>query len=187
MGYFNYVPEKNILIDTVLKWIVDVVAVAMIALFLVIYMGDRTSIVGSSMMPALENSETVLIDRLSYRLVEPKRFDVVVFDSEELPEGSEYFVKRIIGLPGETIQIKNNKIYINDVELKEDYGYEDYIESGYAGEPILVGEDEYFVLGDNREMSEDSRFSYVGNISIKDIEGKAWFVAAPFNKLGFVD
>ncbi len=189
MGYYDYKPERNLWADTIIKWIADVVAVAVLAFFLVSFLGERTEIIGSSMAPGLKSSQTVLVDKLSYEVREPKRFDVIIYKSKTGDEN--YYVKRIIGLPGETVQIIENKIYITSVNgekymLEDKYCQVEKFESGYAEEPVSVGSNEYFVLGDNRNLSEDSRFSYVGNIKKDDILGRAWLIAAPFKEIGFV-
>lgn len=189
MAYNDYIPEKNIWADKVVKWISDISTVVVLALFLCIYLGDRVEISGSSMSPVLENSEKVLVDKISYTLKNPKRFDIIVYKSKS--DNNQYYIKRIIGLPGESVTITDSKIYITASdgekwELKDPYCTVDKYESGYAENTVYVGGNEYFVLGDNRNLSEDSRFSYVGNISKDDIIGKAWFIVSPIKKLGFV-
>lgn len=184
MGFYNPRPEKNILTDRILKWITDIVTVAAVAVFFAIYLCEETTIVGSSMSAALDDGQVVLIDRMAYKLSSPDRFDVIVYKSP-VADG-QYVIKRIIGLPGETIRIENSRIYA-DGELIEDRYFKDTYESGYASEDIKLAGDEYFVMGDNRNLSEDSRFEYIGNISGENIIGKAWLIAAPFSDIGFVD
>ena len=181
MGYFNPIPERNIFTDIILKWITDIIVVILIAVLFIIYYCDKAQVVGNSMAPELSNEETILIDKLSYTLGQPERFDVIAYNSE-----TGIIIKRIIGLPGEKIKIVDSKIYINGKELKDIY-FEGKYESGNLSTEIEIGTDEYFVMGDSRNVSEDSRFSYVGNINIKDILGIAWFVAAPFDKMGFIE
>lgn len=106
-------------------------------------------------------------------LSSPNRFDVIVFK----PNGNKkehYYVKRVIGLPGETIQIINGQIYIDGGLLKEDSGGGLIEDPGIAAEPYKIGDEEYFVLGDNRNYSEDSRHADIGTIKFDNIEGKAW-------------
>ena len=181
MGYFNPIPERNIFTDIILKWMADIIVVILIAVLFIIYYCDKAGVIGSSMSPELSNGETVLVDKLSYTLGEPERFDVIVYNTD-----SGTVVKRIIGLPGEKIKIIDSQIYINGKVLEDVY-FEGKYESGNVNTEIEIGPDEYFVMGDNRNVSEDSRFSYVGNINIKDIIGIAWFVAAPFDKMGFIN
>jgi signal peptidase I len=146
------------------------------------FVGQRTGVSGSSMEPALSDGDHLLIDKLSYRFHEPERFDVVVFPDENT--NSKYYIKRVIGLPGERVQIdEKGYIYVNGEELCESYGLEVIKE---AEEIIDLGEDEYYVLGDNRNNSEDSRGDVVGRVHRYEIVGKAWFRIYPINRIGFV-
>lgn len=137
------------------------------------------------MRPALQNGDIVLMNRLVYNASKPKRGDVIAFK----PNGNEnahYSIKRVVGLPGETVQIKDGTIYIDGEEHVEDiYAFE--IESpGIAEEPVKLGEGEYFVMGDNHTSSDDSRMADVGNVKREDIYGKVWFVASFGSNFGFV-
>lgn len=135
----------------------------------------QTQVDGISMEPALVDGDKLIIDKLSYHFNEPERFDIVVFPQKI----DVYYVKRIIGLPGETIQIINGKIYIDGIVLTENYGKEP-IDENYSMElPVTLGENQYFVLGDNRNYSVDSRDSSVGTVSKNYIIGKAWIIMAP--------
>ena len=150
---------------------------------LITFVGQRTSVSGSSMEPTLHHGNQLILDKLSYHFSEPERFDIIVFPFQY--EEKTYYVKRIIGLPGETVQIDlSGNIYINGEILEEDYGLEPINFPGLAQEPITLGEDEYFVLGDNRNNSSDSRDPSVGNIKRDDIMGKAWVRIWPLNKFG---
>ena len=135
------------------------------------------------MTPTLEHNDNLIVDKISYRFQDPERFDVVVFDYQD----GRYFIKRVIGLPGETIQIINGSVYINNVLLEEDiYGNGKMVYAGRASQPITLGENEYFVLGDNRNGSKDSRVEEVGNVKRSQIQGKALLRIWPLNKVGFV-
>ncbi|MDF2952581.1 MAG: hypothetical protein K0S18_2164 [Anaerocolumna sp.] len=150
------------------------------------YVIQRTVVDGPSMENTLVNGENLLVEKLSFRLDALKRFDIIVF----YPYGhdvEEYFVKRIIGLPGETVQIIGSEIYINGEVLEEDYGKDPITYSGIAEEPITLGNEEYFVLGDNREISFDSRYEEIGIISKDNIGGRAILRIWPFNKFGLID
>ena len=157
----------------------------MAAYLIVTFVGQRTEVNGSSMENTLDNGDNLIVDKISYRLGSPKRFDVVVFPYPQNP--STYFIKRVIGLPGETVQIDSSgKIYINGQVLEENFGREVISNPGLAQEPIKLGEDQYFVLGDNRNNSMDSRDSRVGLISGKSMVGKAFLRIWPLNKFGLV-
>ena len=137
------------------------------------------------MSPVLKNADVVLVNRIVYNASSPKRGDVIVFKPKG-NENSHYYTKRIVGLPGETVQIVENQVYINGKKLEEDYKTTKIDTAGIAGEKLKLGGDEYFVLGDNRNNSEDSRFSDIGNISKKYIVGKLWFTVSPKSKIGFI-
>lgn len=147
------------------------------------YVGQRTQVQGESMEPTLQDGDNLIVDKITYRLQDPKRFDIIVFPFRY--KENTYYIKRIIGLPGETVQITNDgKIYINQEELKEGYGKEVMQDPGNAYTPITLGKDEYFVLGDNRNNSSDSRSSSVGVIHRSEIIGRAWVRIWPFSNFG---
>lgn len=149
------------------------------------FVGQRTQVQGSSMEPTLSTEDNLIVDKLSYRFRDPERFDIIVFPY--LQEKETFFIKRIIGLPGETIRIdEQGNIYVNDEVLEENYGKETIRDPGRASEPITLGKDEYFVLGDNRNNSTDGRDSNIGNIRRENIIGRAWLRIWPFDKMGFV-
>lgn len=149
------------------------------------FVAQRTIVNGSSMEDTLTDGDNLLVDKLSYRFGDPERFDVIVF--RYIHEKNTYYVKRIIGLPGETIQIDNNgNIYINGQLTEEHYGLEQMQSPGIAADPITLGEDEYFVLGDNRNNSSDSRAAKVGPIDRDIIVGKAWVRIWPLHDAGKV-
>ena len=158
--------------------------VVLCAAYLIItYVGQRTQVSGSSMETTLSDDDNLLVDKITYRFSEPKRFDIIVFPFQY--DTDTYYIKRIIGMPGETVQIDyDGNIYINGSLLKESYGREVIQNPGRAAEPITLGEDEYFVMGDNRNNSSDSRDPSVGNIHRKDIIGRAWVRIWPFSKFG---
>ena len=138
------------------------------------------------MEDTLSDGDNLIVDKISYRFHNPERYDVVVFPYQY--EEDTYYIKRIIGLPGEVVNIDSDgTVYINGEPLDETYGTETILNSGLASSDIVLGEDEYFVLGDNRNNSTDSRFEQVGNIHGSDIVGKAWVRVYPFNEFGLVD
>ncbi len=146
------------------------------------YVGQKTMVEGSSMAPTLEDDDHLLVDKLTYRFSEPERFDIVVFRYLHLE--NSYYIKRVIGLPGETVQIKDGIIYINGEPLEESYGLETMQNPGRAAQPITLGADEYFVLGDNRNVSSDSRDPMVANVAREQIVGRAIFRLYPFDRMG---
>lgn len=149
------------------------------------FVGQRTQVQGSSMEPTLSSGDNLIVDKISYRFHDPERFDIIVFPY--LKEDDTFYIKRIIGLPGETIQIdEEGNIYVNGELLQESYGKEVILYPGSAIDPIKLGPDEYFVLGDNRNNSTDSREPKVGNIRRDNIIGRAWLRIWPLNKFGFV-
>lgn len=174
---------KNIARE-ILSWLIYIGVVIVASLLIVSFVAQRTEVMGTSMYPTLVEGDQLVVEKVSYRFTEPKRFDIIVFPYPEDP--SVHYIKRIIGLPGETVQISGETIYINGEVLEEDFGTSAMGTAGVAENPITLGEDEYFVLGDNRDVSKDSRYKVVGNIHKDDITGKAWFRIWPLNKIGFL-
>lgn len=160
--------------------------IVLVATFLVVnYVGQRTMVIGSSMEPMLSDGDNLIVDKLSYRFDEPQRFDIIVFPFRYAEK--TFYIKRIIGLPGETIYIdENGNIYIDGEVLEEHYGKEVIVDPGRAYEPITLGVDEYFVMGDNRNNSSDSRDPVVGNIHRDEFVGKAWMRIWPLNRMGMI-
>ena len=147
------------------------------------YVLQRTQIEGSSMQTTLSDGDQVLVDKLTYRFQQPKRYDVIAFPYRY--EQDTFYVKRIIGLPGEKIRIvAQGTIFINEEALEEDYGTETITQPGYAFTPKILDEDEYFVLGDNRNDSVDSRYASVGYVRREEIIGKVFFRIYPFASIG---
>lgn len=181
-----YQEEKSSRVRLVVNWIVDVIVVISIAWFVVFAMGRQIVVSGQSMEPELSQGEVVLMNRIIYHLRKPERFDIVAFEKEG--ETGKYYIKRIIGMPGETVQIRDGLVYVNDRALEAEDGLKRAALAGLAEYPVMLGEDEYFLLGDNRESSEDSRFVNVGNVKMQQIRGIVWFRIRPlgrFGRLGF--
>lgn len=157
-----------------------------VAMFLVIhYVGQRTEVNGFSMENTLSDGDNLIVDKISYRFNDPERFDIIVFPYKYAEK--TYYIKRIIGLPGETVRIDmEGNIYINGTILHEVYGREVIQDPGIAIEEITLGEGQYFVLGDNRNNSSDSRDPSVGVIEREDIIGRAWVRIYPFDEAGFI-
>lgn len=147
------------------------------------YVGQRTEVNGESMENTLSNEDNLIVDKLTYRFSDPKRYDIIVFPFRYAD--NTFYIKRIIGMPGETIQIdREGNIYINGEILEESYGREVIQNPGLAANTIQLGQDEYFVMGDNRNNSSDSRDPMVGNIHRDEIIGRAWVRIWPLNKFG---
>ena len=134
---------------------------------------EKARVYGHSMEPVLKDGQTVLVDKLAYRLGEPERFDVIVFRDRR--EEGRYYMKRIVGLPGETVQIADGRVTIDGVLLEEPSEREEIRDARRASEPVVLGQAEYFVLGDNRNGSSDSRDSDIGNVSAEQIIGRVVF------------
>ncbi|NLL79855.1 MAG: signal peptidase I [Clostridiales bacterium] len=149
------------------------------------FVGQRTEVQGESMETTLSNGDNLIVDKISYRFCEPKRYDIIVFPFQYAED--TYYIKRIIGLPGETVHIDDDgNIYIDGEILQESYGREIIRNPGRASQDIVLGRDEYFVMGDNRNNSSDSRDPVVGNIRRKDIIGRAWIRIWPLDQFGIL-
>lgn len=177
-----YMDKDTNRLRLVVKWIVDVVVVISIAWFTVFALGTQITVTGQSMSPVLESEEVVLMNRLVYRFKKPERFDIVAFEREY----NKLNVKRIVGLPGETVQVKNGFLYIDDKMIESEGGLNKVALAGLAENPILLGEKEYFLLGDNRDNSEDSRFANVGNVCEEQIKGKVWLRISPLLRFALI-
>ncbi|MFA9463652.1 MAG: signal peptidase I [Velocimicrobium sp.] len=167
------------------KTILMIIAITiLIGTFVYDYSFEGKKIEGDSMENCLNDSDYIIINKLSYRLNDPNRYDVIVFPYNK--DKTIYYVKRIIGLPGETVQIINSSIYIDGKLLNEFFGKEsmDEYTEGIAKDKIVLGDNEYFVLGDNRNNSTDSRDAEVGLIKKRNILGKAVFRIYPFPSFG---
>ena len=165
-------------------WLLYIVLIIALTWIVVTFVGQRTEVSGSSMETTLSDKDQLIVDKMTYRFRDPKRYDIVVFPYQY--QDNTYYIKRIIGLPGETVQILSGMVYIDGMRLDEHYGNEIMENPGIAEEPLTLGEDEYFVLGDNRNNSEDSRFASVGMVKRKNVVGKVWMVIEPFDSFGFV-
>ena len=171
------------LVREVLSWIVELVVVIGLAYVLVSFFGIRTNVVGQAMEQTLENDDDILVNKFAYIISKPKQGDVIVF----LPNGnkkSHYYVRRVVAVPGDTVQIKDGALYVNDELYKESTDVASMEDAGIASDAVKLEKDEYFVLGDNRNNSEDSRYADIGNVNLKDIEGKPWYVLSPKQRRG---
>jgi signal peptidase I len=172
---------KSILYDLIFYAILIVICVYVLPNYVI----QRTIVDGASMENTLHNGEQLYVEKVSYHFDALDRFDIIVFYPYGR-ENEEYYVKRVIGLPGETVQIIGSKIYVNGQELEENYGKEPMDDPGRAEQLVTLGDDEYFVLGDNRNISKDSRSDEVGNVAKENIGGKVVLRIAPLSKFGIV-
>lgn len=173
----------NKVLKEILNTSIYLFCVLLLTYLFITYVGQRTQVEGQSMENTLQNGDQLMVDKITYRFKDPERFDIIVFPFQY--QEDTYYIKRIIGLPGETVQIDSQgNIYINDEILEEQYGKEVIVNPGIAQNKIQLGNDEYFVLGDNRNNSSDSRVEAVGNIHRSEIVGKAWIRLYPFSSFG---
>ena len=176
----------NNIVKEILSTIAYLAVIFVLTFLFITFVAQRTEVSGSSMEPTLQDRDSLLVDKLSYRFRDPHRYDIVIFPYQYGTK--QYFIKRVIGLPGETIRVDyDGKIYINGSVLEENYGAEVILDPGRASTEITLGEDEYFVMGDNRNHSMDSRDVSVGNIHKKDILGRALIRIYPFSSFGGID
>ena len=183
-GLSFYKKKKKLSANTIREiwsWIFGVFLSLFLAFVLVWSVGMKTSVIGESMETSLYNGQEILINRFIYTISSPKRGDVIVF----LPNGnqnSHYYVKRVVGLPGETIQIVDGFVYVNGKQILEDEKtFDKMADAGIAANEVVLGKDEYFMLGDNRNNSEDSRAANIGPVKKDTIIGQAWFHMASQN------
>ena len=183
-----YKHRRHINKKTKMKYLIMVligIGVAALAVALTLALGKTEVMNDASMSPTIEHSEHVLVDRAKYLFFSPGRNDIIAFAPNK-GERSNVYIRRIIGMPGDTIVVKDGRLYINGEKLEDTFSEEVIKNPGVADSEIKVGEDEYFVLGDNRNLSEDSRSEVIGNVKKMEIIGKVWLRTVPFNKMGFI-
>lgn len=179
------VKKRRSIVGNILLWTFEILVVILFAYVAVYFFGQSRTNIGQSMDVTLSGGDTVLLNVLSYQLGAPKRGDVIAFKPNGSTTGHSS-IKRIIGLPGETIQIKDGMIYIDGKVYLEQKSFPAITNPGMASEELTLGDKEYFVLGDNRNNSEDSRFADIGLVQSSYIEGKVWFVLSPSEHRGFL-
>lgn len=175
-----------VVVKEVFSWFFWIFASMLLAVVMVFCIGMQTSVIGPSMEPSLYNGQKIFLNRLIYKVASPRVGDVIVF----LPNGNEkshYYVKRVVGVPGDTLYIKNGLLYVNE-ETVEEYFNDRIAEPGLLESEVTLGEDEYFVIGDNCNNSEDSRSANIGSVRKSYIIGKAWMkLAAGDSELGLIE
>ena len=176
--------EENSIWRELGGWLLYLLVIIGLSFLIITFVGQRYRVDGSSMETTLSDGDNLIVDKISYRFRDPKRYEIIVFPYQY--KENTYYIKRIIGLPGETVQVKDGYVYINGEQLDEHYGNELMVDPGTAAEPITLGEDEYFVLGDNRNHSSDSREETVGVINRDNLVGRAWIRIWPFSKFGVI-
>lgn len=167
-------PKNRKKVIEVILYLLCLAAVVYLAYAIVRYGFVETTMVGESMEETLKNDDELLVNKLIYKVTKPKRFDIIAY-AQNSSEHRYLTIKRVVGLPGEKIRINDGNIYINGDLLSEDINVEPMNTGGLAEDELLLDDGEYFVLGDNRNNSQDSRFNTVGTIVKDDIIGKVWF------------
>ena len=167
-----------------MRWVFEVVVTLVLAAMVGIMLFQTVTMQESSMEPTIAVGDRFFINRVVYKFSSPKRGDLIVFRTNASDDAALH-IRRVIGLPGETIQISGGRILIDGEAYKEGKDFPMISNPGLASSSIILESGEYFVLGDNRNNSEDSRYADIGMIKKRYIAGKIWFTCAPFEKLGF--
>ena len=167
-----------------MRWVFEIVVTLVLAAMVGIMLFQTVTMQESSMEPTIEVGDRFFINRVVYKFTSPKRGDLIVFRTNASDDAALH-IRRVIGLPGETIQISGGRILIDGKAYKEGKDFPMISNPGLASSSITLESGEYFVLGDNRNNSEDSRYADIGMVKKRYIAGKIWFTCAPFEKLGF--
>lgn len=160
--------------------------IMVLSIIVIKYIGQRTEVMGASMEPTLSGGDNLVVDKFSYLIRDPERFEIIVFPYRD--GSGTYYIKRVIGLPGETIYIDGStgNVYIDGEIIEEEYLTQITIDGGLASTPLLLGEDEYFVMGDNRINSKDSRSPEIGIVKREEISGRAIFRVWPITEMKII-
>ena len=169
----------------IVRWIIEIAIVILLAFGVTFFFGHKVVVVNASMEPTLNAGDEALVNRLAYIFTSPKRGDIVAFRPTD-DANAQVEVMRVIGLPGETVKITDGRIYINGELYEENVELPAISNPGIAGEGVTLGGSEYFMLGDNRNNAEDSRYLNLGNIDKNLIEGKLWLRIHPFEAFGVI-
>ena len=167
-----------------MRWVFEIVVTLVLAAMVGIMLFQTVTMQESSMEPTIAVGDRFFINRVVYKFSSPKRGDLIVFRTNASDDAALH-IRRVIGLPGETIQISGGRILIDGEAYKEGKDFPMISNPGLASSSITLESGEYYVLGDNRNNSEDSRYADIGMVKKRYIAGKIWFTCAPFEKLGF--
>lgn len=168
-----------------LRWIIEIAIVVALAFGVTFFFGHKVVVINASMEPTLNAGDEILVNRMAYIFSSPKRGDIVAFKATD-DSNAATEIMRVIGLPGETVKITDGRIYINGELYEEEVELPAINNPGIAGEGVTLGGTEYFMLGDNRNNAEDSRYLNLGNIDKKLIEGRLWLRIHPFDSFGTI-
>ena len=176
---------ENEKVRSSMRWVFQIMVTLVFAAVVAIMMFQTVTMQESSMEPNYTVGQKFFVNKVAYKVGSPKRGDIIVFRTNASDDAALH-IRRVIGLPGETIRIKDGQIYIDGELYREGRGLEEIENEGLAKDGVTLQSGEYFVLGDNRNNSEDSRYADIGNVNKKYIEGKLWFVNSPWKQIGFV-
>lgn len=175
--------EKNKQIKEFANSFLEIFVIIAFVVLIHTFVMEPVKVSGNSMYPTLHDKDLILIEKITTSQKKLERFDMIVFENKD--DSEVHYVKRVIGLPGEKVQIQDGEIFVNDQKIEDYYGYEDVlINPGMAYDPVTLGPNQYFVLGDNRNHSSDSRFAEIGLVDQSQINGKLFFRLAPFGDFG---
>lgn len=173
-----------------IRFIIEIIVVILIAWLIVEFALKKVSVIGSAMETTLYNGEDVMVNKTAYMLISPKRNSIIAFypeqkeDEQSTLDDSSILIRRVIGLPGEKIVIRDGNIYINGEKIEESYEFQKMLSAGRAGSEITLAEDEYFVLSDNRSDMDDSRNTAFTKVKKENIIGKVILRLNPFSLIG---
>ncbi|NLK97051.1 MAG: signal peptidase I [Epulopiscium sp.] len=175
------------LLKEIFDWLKDILVALGVTLFITTFIFQNTQVIGDSMEPTLQDGNAIIVNKFIYRFQQPKRGDIIAFKYAQNP--SQHFIKRIIAIEGDKIDIRDGQVYLNDQKIEEKYILEpmDAIKTGNITFPIVIPKGSFFVMGDNRNISFDSRYTDVGLVPLSYISGKAVLRIWPINLIGFIE
>lgn len=176
---------QDVKVKKTFRWIFEIAVTLAFAALTAVLMFQTVTMQESAMEPTIEVGDSFFMNRVIYKFSSPKRGDIIVFRTDASDDAALH-IRRVVGLPGETILIRNGKIYIDGEEYMESGNYPAVTNPGLAENGVTLNSGEYFVLGDNRNNSEDSRYADIGMVKKRYIAGKLWFLCSPFEKAGFM-